>query len=363
VISKLLKFPIREKDIKSSDITPGKIKKILIVKQHHQLGDMLCTYPIFAAIKKKLPDSEITLVASPYNHKIIDSRYDKYIDDILIYDKFEKLKLIRFLNKLRKKKFDLGIVPSTVSVSRTSHIINYLSGAKIKVGVKSIDGINNKFEYLLNIKNDFDWRNKIYHQTEKNLDIVRQIGFDLNREEIKNLKIPLSDEELDFARKQCGKYFSGKNKLLIGIHPGAGKPQNRWKAENFAELMKKMSKKYDCHFFCTSGPMDNEVIEELKYLLSYEDIKFKIFENLDIRKSTAIISLCNIFITNDTGLMHIAGMMDVKVLSLFAETKGYEWAPMRKGCIYIQSKSNNINEIEIKDVYENAIKLIEEKVH
>ena len=57
-----------------------------------------------------------------------------------------------FIRSFRQKKYELGIVPSTVKVSTTSHIINFLSGAKQRVGVRSIDGVKNPASSLLNIK-------------------------------------------------------------------------------------------------------------------------------------------------------------------------------------------------------------------
>ena len=146
-----------------------KVKNILIVRQHNQLGDMLCSVPLFEAIRKKYPDSHITLVASPVNYEILFSDINPYIDEVIIYNKSGGKAIYEFIRKLRRKKYDLGFVPSTVSISRTSHIINFLSGAKVRIGVKSIDGKKNKSEYLLSVKKDFQWDEKKLHQIERNL--------------------------------------------------------------------------------------------------------------------------------------------------------------------------------------------------
>jgi heptosyltransferase-2 len=358
MIFRLINFFFKAKPFTDGEINPEEIKKILVVKQHNQFGDMLCTYPIFPALKKRFTTAKITLVASKENSIFLKAGTDPYIDELLIYKKFNLWNLIKFIIKIRKVKYDIGIVPSTVSISRTSHLINALSKARIKVGVKSLDGKENKYSSLLNLKKDFDWRGKEVHQKHKNLEIVKQIGAELTTEEINNIRINLDDEEIRNAQNIYIKYFPDKSKMIIGIHCGAGKIQNRWDVKKFAELMEKMNKEYNCYFYCSNGPMDGQVSKELEKNLEGKNVKYKIIKDNGIIETAAMISLCNMFISNDTGIMHIADYTGVKVISLFAETKGYEWASMRKNCIYIQSKTENINDIEVDEVFNTSIKLL-----
>ena len=148
---------------------------------------MLCSLTLYSALKKKYPDSKITLVAAKTSYEIPFLKINPYLDQVITFDKQNFGTLLKFFRKLRERKYQIGIVPSTIKVSRTSHIINFLSGAKIRVGVKSIDGIENKSHKVLNVKSDFVWRDS--HQLERNLDVVRQVGSDLTEEEKKSIKI------------------------------------------------------------------------------------------------------------------------------------------------------------------------------
>ena len=135
-----LKLFLKARPLTVNDIDFAGVRNILIVRQHNQLGDMLCSVPLFASLRKKFPDAHITLVASPINYEILFSEINPYINEVITYDKSGPVSIRKFLKKLRQRDYQIGIVPSTVSVSRTSHIINALSRAKVKVGVKSIDG-------------------------------------------------------------------------------------------------------------------------------------------------------------------------------------------------------------------------------
>lgn len=346
-----------------SEIASEKVRNILIVRQHNQLGDMLCSVPLFAAIRKKFPHAHITLVASPISYEILYSDINPYIDKVITYKKAPLKNFIEFFKELKHHDYQIGFVPSTVSISRTSHFINYFSGAKIRVGVRSIDNKPNSVEYLLNVKSDFNWDSKKLHQIERNLDVGRQLNCDLTVEEIKNVKIHLSKEEMKFAEDYIKKVFPDSTKLIISFHPGAGKAPNRWNKKKFIALMKMLHQKFNCYLLMTSGSIDGEITSSIKRSLDEIGIFSVILDNTPIRKVGAVIKLTDLYITNDTGTMHVAGGVDANMISLFGPTHGYEWAPQGKNKVSIQSATNNIDDITEEEVFEAASELIEAKLY
>ncbi len=119
---------------------------------------MLCSLTLYKALKKKYPDSRITLAAAKTNYEIPFFDINPFIDRVLIFDKSSLKTILHFIRELRSIKYQIGIVPSTIVLSRTSHIINFISGAKIRAGVKSVDSKENKSHKYLNIKKDFLWK-------------------------------------------------------------------------------------------------------------------------------------------------------------------------------------------------------------
>lgn len=340
----------------------GRVKNILIVRQHNQLGDMLCSVPLFAAVRKKYPGAHITLVASPINYEILYSDINPYIDKVITYQKSTAKDLRDFYKELRTHSYQIGIVPSTVSISRTSHFINYFSGAKIRTGVNSIDNKINSVSYLLNVKSDFNWNERKLHQTERNLEVGMQIGCSLTDDEKKSVMIHLSEDEKSFAREYIAANFPDENKLLLAFHPGAGKIPNRWSIDNFVSLMKLFREKYDCSLLMTSGNIDREITDTVRKKLSGYNIDCKVLENTPIRKVGAVIKQTDLYITNDTGTMHVAGGVDANIVSLFGPTHGYEWAPAGSNKVYIQSESGNIDDIKVSEVFNASEKIIKDFV-
>lgn len=354
----LLKFFFNSRDIPTEKIEKLEIKNILVVRQHNQIGDMLCSLPLFAALKKKYPNAEITLVASVTNYNIIFGDVNPFINNVLIFNKSTIFHIFRFFKKLRSYNFDIGIVPSTVSMSRTSHYINYFSKTKIRVGVKSVNDKPNKVDFLLNVKSDFEWDKLKLNQTERNLDIVRQIKCDITKEEKNNLRIGLTEEEKKFANEFIEKNLPDKNRKIFAFQPGAGKVGNRWSINNFVELISLLHNKYNPYVLINSGPIDKEITDEVSKKLSDSKIQSIVLYN-PIREVGAILAKSDLFVTNDTGTMHVVTMVGAKVLALFGPTNAFEWAPPFDNLSAIQSKSKDINHITVEEVFTKSCEILD----
>ena len=327
------------------------VKDILVVRKHNQIGDMLCSLPLYAALKKRYPSAAITLVASSTNYPIPFNEINPYLDEVIIYDKTSLFTIIRFYFRLRKKRYDIGVVPSTIKLSRSSHIINFLSGAKIRAGVNSIDDVINKSASLLNLKKDFFWDRDKVNQAERNYDIAKLLGCRLTEEE-KDIKLIVKDEHKSFAKAFIKENFPSYNKsngeLLIGIHPGAGKTANTWHYSNFVNLLQKIKEKYNLHVLITCGEIDKIVVENITGELKANDIDFSLAQNLHLLQLASVIEKLDLYITNDTGTMHIAAQTKVNQISLFGPTKAYEWGPAGNNKINLESLTEDISDISLE---------------
>ncbi len=335
----------------------GDVKKILVIRQHNQLGDMLCAVPLLRALRQRFPSAKITLITSPVNYEVMKD--NPYIDEVLNFNKVEFLKSPRkffdFIKKI-KSDFDIAIVPSTVSISTTSNLLAYISKAKTRIGPKSIDGKENPTSFLFNYQVILDWRNEqMKHQTERNLDIVRPFGIDT---EDLSYVIPSFDGDRKFARE----FLKEREKFnfVIGYHPGAGKVPNRWDALKFAELAIKLAEKFNALTLITAGPMDDEPVKKMIDEIEGK-LKYLVLKNEKISRIVAVIESIDLFITNDTGIMHVAGATQTPVISLFGPTNPYQWSPLNRDKFFIWSRTGNINDITVEQVYNLAKEILLKK--
>jgi len=319
-----------------------------VVRQHNQIGDMLCSLTLYKALKKKYPDARITLVAAKTNYKIPFFDINPYLDHVIVFDKSSLKTILKFIKELRSRKYQIGIVPSTIAISRTSHIINLLSGAKIRVGVKSINGEKNQSHKYLNVKSDFSWDG--IHQEERNLQLVKQIGCELTLVETKSIAIIVNEEDNKEATAFIEKHFIDKSKKIVAVQPGAGQIQNLWGVENYFSLLLLLHKKYQNYILLTCGPTDKEVVNSLSEKLHRKNIGC-VIESLPLKQLGAVLKQADLYITNNTGTMHIAGYSGAKMISLFGPYCPNEWAPRGDNQLSIKSKDENINSINVDDVF------------
>ncbi|OGU69178.1 MAG: ADP-heptose--LPS heptosyltransferase [Ignavibacteria bacterium RBG_16_36_9] len=323
----------------------GPPQKILIVRQHNQLGDLLAGVSLFRALKETYPDSHISLVVSPFNYPGIVK--NKFLDRIYVFDKkklFNPVYVYRIF-KFFREGYDLVIVPVVVSISFTSNLLARLSKTKIRIGANSLNGEPNLSSFFFDRRIDLDWRNHPdSNVSERSLDIVRPFGINTD-----NYRSEITFNEADTAAVQ--KFideFTDKNKrLLIGLHIGAGKPNNRWSLDKYAVLVKKIESNYPANFYLTGGWAEKE---ELNYLTKNVDTKFGKFINRPIPQIAALISLSDLFISNDTGIMHVAGTTDTPQITIFGPTNPFNWAPIGLNKYFIR-KSELIDDVSVDDVY------------
>ncbi|NUN10612.1 MAG: glycosyltransferase family 9 protein [Ignavibacteriaceae bacterium] len=322
---------------------PARPERCLIIRQHNQLGDMLATVPLFRAVKEKFPSVEVHLLASPDNFFALTK--NRYIDNLFVFDK-KQIYSPAYFNKLAgflRQGFDFVLVPGTVSISYTSCLLAGLSKSGLKIGPSSLNGKVNEGSYFFHVPVELNWADaperSVYRfvleilkpLNAENAAIRGEVTFD--REDIKEAKEFISIKKLD-------------SKHLIGLHVGAGKPPNVWDAGNFSTLINVLISRYGASVYLTGSSADEQQLNLVKNRLTTD---VPVYKNRSITSLAAMISESDLFITNDTGIMHVAGATLVPQISLFGPTNPDNWAPPGENKINLR-KTDKINDITVDDV-------------
>lgn len=339
---KIIKYFLAVAENDSKDI--GTPKNILVVRQHNQFGDLLASVSLFRAIKETFPDSNLTVIAGIQNFYAISG--NKFIDNLFVFDKKKLFAPSYFFNLKRvlNLEYDLAIAPSTVSVSFTSLLLLRLANANIRVGPKSLNGQVNQYAFLFDRRIDINWNKKPdAHVSDFILDIVRPFGISTENFTT-DILISASD------KKEAENFITSINlksgEKLIGLHVGAGKPKNRWSLDKYVDLIENLNEKVAANFYLTGTNADNE---ELEYVKNKLGLNINFFVNKKVSEVAALIEKSDLFITNDTGVMHVAGATLIPQVSIFGPTNPFNWAPLGPNKYFIR-KSDLIDDIEVEDV-------------
>ncbi|MBM4171778.1 MAG: glycosyltransferase family 9 protein [Ignavibacteria bacterium] len=342
VTSKLL-----QKFLSVDEIHDKKIKvpkNVLIIRQHNQFGDMLASVSLFRAIKETYPNAKITLLASEENFFAVEN--NPLIDRIFVFKKGDLINPFYLfkLKKILKGNYDLAIVPVTVAISVTSCILASLSDAEFKIGPKSLNFKKNEVDFLFHYRIDLNWKKcPDSYVSDFILDILRPFGI-----KTKNYSsiFEYDNYDIDYVNNFLQSINYNNNEILMGFHVGAGKPQNRWSLENFIRLINLLTEKRVTKIYFTGSSADNV---ELDFIKRYFP-KSGYFIDKKISQLAALIDRSDLFITNDTGVMHVAGTTKVPQISLFGPTNPFNWAPVGVNKFFIR-KSEIMNDISVEDVF------------
>ena len=299
-------------------------KRILIVRTD-RIGDVILSTPVIKALRDNYPHAYIAMMVSPYAKDIVEG--NPYLDQVIIYDKEGKHKSwprsIKFSQRLKKKKFDLAVILHPIN---RVHLIIFFAGIPRRIGY------NKKIGFLLTDKIKHTKQLGQKHELEYNLDLIRHLGIEA---EDKNLFMPIRLESEKWADALFKQEGIKEKDLLLTIHPGASCPSKIWPNDRFAEVADKLIEKYGFKALIVAGPKDIALAKSL--------IKHMHHAAIDLSGKTSVSQLASLlkrsrlFISNDSGPVHIASAVGVPVVSIFGRTqKGL--SPKRWGPVGIKNK-------------------------
>jgi len=340
-------------EISPQEINFDVIQRILVVRQHDQLGDFLLSTPVLRALRERFPDAHITLVVREYTSAA--ALHNQYIDDVLVFYEVGyrwNWKRLRYFWQRLRKGFDLAIVLNTVSHSLTSDLLAYFSRAPYILGPSFpvLPGTSHNFFYNLLAPVQNDDR----HQSEKNLDIVRYLGMstsDLSE------NMHLLPQEKEWAKEYLQNAGVAFSRLLVGLHPGAGKPGNRWSAANFARVGDYFAKQYGAEIVLFYGPKELKLAELVQ---KHIHASVHVIAGLNLRRLAAIFSQLNLLICNDTGTTHLAAAVGTPLVAIFGPTDARQWKPLGKNCVAVQGQNGVCDTVSVQEVILAAERLLQE---
>jgi heptosyltransferase-2 len=113
---------------------------------------------------------------------------------------------------------------------------------------------------------------------------------------------------------------AGGTPALLGLNPGAEYgPAKRWPAENFAAVAREVSRKIgNCAWLAFGGPGDWQICSEIARLAGNGVLNMA--GKTPLRQLMALLKLCRVVLTNDTGPMHVAAALGTPVVVPFGST-------------------------------------------
>lgn len=306
------------------------MKKILIINPFG-IGDVLFTTPVIEAVKKKFPNSFIGYLCNEKSAPILEN--NPHVDKMFFYTRGD-LKRIRqksqlkylkaFFNACRqitREKFDLAIDLS---------MVNQYSLLLWLMGVKQRWGFDYKGRGLfLTDKIKFDgFINK--HVVDYYEDLLLHFKIDAFEKKLK-FYTSLNDEK--FVEKLLKQNKITSDDILIGIAPfggaswGPDAANKQWPAENFLALIDELLKNFKVKVILFGRSEDRTNLADFERVISKERVVDAVGKTT-LGQLAVLIAKCKVFISNDSGPLHIACAQEVPTISIFGPVDETVYGPV-----------------------------------
>ena len=305
-------IPVKYKEPKLGDWayrhteTAGrKIRKIGIF-QTSFIGDSVLTTPLIQKTKKLFPDTQIVVITRPQTEDIFKPLPE--VSEVILNDKrgWNKIAGVwKTARAIQKSGMDILLVPHR---SFRSALIAWLSRVPIRIGFTSSEGW---FLYTKTVP--FNW---MIHDAERNLSLLQGIAKEKFGGEKLTMSFTPSAEE-NVARLL--KDFNLEGKKLVGIHAGSAWPTKCWPQEYFVELISKLQTELGVQVVLVGGGKKDADLGEKICQLS-KGHAASLCGKTSLADLMALMKHLSLFITNDSGPMHIATAFDVPTLAIFGPT-------------------------------------------
>ena len=273
----------------------------------------------------------------------------KNLEEVLSKDPL--IKEIIYLDKYYKKFLDIFNLSNFLKKLQLENIFIFYPSFRFFIASK-IAKINNIHCYPLFKKKKLHLVNAAKKFTEQNLKIE-------NCSTETNLYIDKQKQ-----KEVINRINQNKKNIILGV--GSSGPTTRWGSKNFIGLIQKLNKKYDCFFFLLCGPNEKEIAQEIIEEIGME--KCSSLSNETISNIIPLISVCDIYIGNDSFGHHVASQCGIPSLIIMLDTpRAYsDYSVNQHRIMPSEVNIDNIthdsridpNMIKVDQVYEKILSLL-----
>jgi len=299
-------------------ITPEAVKKIL-VRATNWVGDTVMMIPALDVIDKTFSHAEITVLASPWVISLLE--HHPAVDRAMIINKGKGLlgtgkELARIVAWMRAERFDLAVL---LQNAFEAAFLASLGKARYRVGYDT-DGRG----FLLTHRVNRNQGMVSVHQVEYFLGLVESMGW---QAEERRPILYLDNRDIESASLLLGSLGIDENHFVVGLNPGAAYGSaKRWPEKRFALVGDWATERWGAKVLLFGAHSESDITDRVAR--SMQSNPADLCGRTTLGQAMALIKRCNLVVSNDSGLMHVAAAFNIPLVALFGPTNPYETGPL-----------------------------------
>lgn len=277
--------------------------------------------PSLVAVKRSFPHAQITVLATPWVIPLLENH--PAVDRTMIMEKSAGLivsfkELARIISWLRGERFDLAILFQNAFEAA---FLAYMGRVRYTVGYDT-----DRRGFFLTHKVIRDRDILLVHQAEYFLGLMEAMGWAVEGGEP---TLYLNDQDIKSTSSILSSMGIEDSLFVVGLNPGAvyGSAK-RWSEHRFAILGDWVAKRWGARVLLFGSPSEREIAAEVSHHMHTNPVN--LCGRTTLGQAMALIKRCNLFVTNDTGLMHVAAAFNVPIVAIFGSTDPVATGPMSR---------------------------------
>lgn len=305
------------------------LRCILVVKLS-DIGDLLTATPALRALRQSFPQAQIDVLVPPHSVPVLKG--SPLVDDLLIFDKFaydrpwEALRpsllaaALRLGAALRQRHYDTLVLLHHLTTrwgALKYAALALSSGASRRVG---LDNGRGWFLTHKAVDGGFGQRHEVEYWVEV-VGLLRAKTDDLS------LEVTVGEDDDEYAQN----LLAGCQSPRLALHPGSGgySLARRWSPAGFAQVADELVKRYGVRVVLVGGEEEVDIAAEVAGQMHHEPLN--VAGRTTVRQLAAILDRCDLFVGNDSGVMHLATAVDTPVVAIFGPSNHRAWGAWPKG--------------------------------
>jgi heptosyltransferase II len=335
----------------------------VLIRGTNWIGDAVMTLPAVAAIRKTWPGARLAVLAKPWVAEVY--RLSPDLDEVIVFQEpgrhAKTAGKLRLAGELRNAAFDCAILFQNAIEAA---ILARLAGIPLRAGYNS-DGRG----LLLTHSVRRTPLIRQVHQVDYYLEMVRALGCTPAGRDV---RLRPGRDDGGLAGTLLNRFGIDENRPLIGLAPGAAYgPAKMWFPDRFAAVADRLIDH-------TGGPAvlfgsSSDRASTARVQRSARHPLIDIAGKTNLKEAIALIARCALFLSNDSGLMHVAGALGVPTVAIFGSTNPRTTSPMGDQSVVIHrdvpcspclkpvcpTDFCCMDLIGVEEVYTAALKLLE----
>lgn len=331
--------------------------KILVIRRDN-IGDLVCTTPLIAALRHKLPAARIVALVNTYNAAILRGNPD--VDCVVAYTKGKHqlhpwrrlvgiLDWLRMILALRREQFDFAILARS-GFDRQGLLLARLAGARRIIGFAaeskaSVKGLTDALPSTRDVER---------HEVELLADLLKPLGI---RDGLGPLRLFPNSESVAACRRRLLR--EDQTTKLVAIHISAREADRRWPVERFVAILRYLVQQpgHLPVLFWAPGraddprhPGDDEQARAI--LAATHGLQIMTSPTNRLEELIDALAACDYFIGADGGALHIAAGVGLPCVALFENRPGkyLHWYPWQTPHEMVISPLREIQAITVEQV-------------